>query len=163
MINTKKIIAALGVAAVLGSVGFAVTSYAHEGKRDGGMRWRGGMNAMMDQYDTNKDGVLGVEEAKAARAAQFKKFDTNGDGKMDLKEYEALWNEAMRHSMVDRFQKYDDDGDGSITSEDYGKRFGRMLGWMDRDHDGMIGGGPRGKGEHEHENDREHEGRKGNQ
>lgn len=135
---SKKIIAALGVAAVLGSAGYAATSYAHDGKRDGGKRWNRGATMMMEQYDTNDDGTLGVDEAKEARAAQFKKYDTNGDGKMDLTEYEALWNAAMRHRMVDRFQKYDDDGDGSISSDDYGKRFGRMLGWMDRNQDGSI-------------------------
>lgn len=148
MNNRSKLIAALGVVAALGTTGYAAASYANEGKAFGGMKARGGMMAAMERYDTDGDGKLGVEEAKTARADQFKKFDANGDGKLELKEYQALWLDAMRERMVDRFQSHDDDGDGGVTLSEFNKRFERMIAMMDRNGDGSIGTDDRGAGWH---------------
>ena len=150
-----QIISALAVVAALGTGGFVATASAHgddDGRRDGMVRMGhpGGkgahmMQRMLDRYDTNGDGVLGVEEAKAARAAQFKKFDKNDDGTLDLTEYQALWMDAMHERMVRRFQQHDTDGDAGVTEAEFTKDFSRMMSWMDRNEDRRIDKGDRPK------------------
>lgn len=53
--------------------------------------------AVLEKYDTNKDGVLSPEERAvwqkdraARRAARLKKYDKNGDGKLDESEKAAM-------------------------------------------------------------------------
>lgn len=160
MKRKMQIISALAVIAALGTGGYVASASAHGDKdgRHGGMekmghhggKGAGMMQRMLDHYDANGDGVLGVDEAKAARAAQFKKFDKNSDGTLDLTEYQALWNDAMRERMVDRFQSHDNDGDGNISEADFSKRFDRMMTWMDRNEDGKIDKDDRPK-KHDHD------------
>lgn len=171
----------LGAAAVLalGLGGLAATSYAHErgAGRGGGMGMMnhgGGMGMMnhgggmgmggghrmrmFEMLDTDKDGAVGGEEARAAMLEQLKKFDADSDGNLSLDEFAAMWAAHMRPMMVDRFQFHDDDGDGSVTPEELTAPFARMMRRMDKNGDGKIGPddmqrhgggeGTRGKGKH---------------
>jgi EF hand len=90
------------------------------GSMMGGMGMEAGHgNAPMNKaMDTDGDGKVSAEEAKAALAAQLATFDADGDGTLSIAEYEALNSANNRDMMVDRFQQIDSDGDGIVTAEE---------------------------------------------
>ena len=146
--RTKALIGiGIGAAIGLGSMALIQPTFAHgdhqrfEGSRHGAHGHFGKARRMMrifDKFDTNKDGVVTQEEIDKARADQLKRFDKDGDGKLSLKEYEALWLDAMRERMVDRFQRLDRDGDASVTLEEFVAPTRHLVFWMDRDDDGKV-------------------------
>lgn len=161
MTTRTKITIATSLAVLLAGIGVAGVTHAssndwghrgehsghrqfakYDGDRGHGMHGRhhGGkrMIRMFESYDANDDGKLTQAEIDEARASQVAKFDTDGNGSLNLKEYEALWLEAMRDRMVDRFQDLDDNGDGVVTSEEFGQPFARIVRYMDRNDDGAI-------------------------
>ncbi len=104
-----------------------------------GARYGGqGMMSMFDSFDGNGDGSLTQAEIDQARAARLAGFDTDGDGSLSLKEYEALWSDAMRERMVDRFQNLDADGDGTVTKAEFTEPFAGKVQFMDRNGDGVL-------------------------
>ena len=106
------------------------------------------MMHMFDTFDADGDGTLSQAEIDQARAQRLAAFDADGDGKLSLKEYEALWTDAMRERIVDRFQAHDDDGDGFVTAAEFGQPYDRMVARMDRNGDGVLSRedmGPRGR------------------
>ena len=171
----KMVIGAVAIF-VLGLGGLTVASSAHErgtghgggmGMRNHGggmgMMGRGGPGKsmahrmrMLEMLDTNKDGSVGAEEARAAVLEQMKTYDADGDGNLSLDEFKAMWAAEMRRTMVDRFQFHDDDGNGSITTEEMTAPVARMIRMMDRDGDGEISTGDmrhgRGSGQRKHRN-----------
>ena len=73
------------------------------------------VDAMFEQADANKDGVLTIEEIEAVAAgmgkpidpankaeleAIFKAMDTNGDGKVDKAELKAFFMKMMQGMMA---------------------------------------------------------------
>ncbi len=63
-----------------------------------------------EKIDTNKDGAITREEARAAHARRFERLDANQDGTISLEEFQTT---AER-----RFARYDLDGDGRVTREE---------------------------------------------
>ncbi|MDP6644780.1 MAG: EF-hand domain-containing protein [Rhodospirillales bacterium] len=102
----------------------------------GGGRFGG--SHLFDAFDADKDGSLTQAEVDKARKDQFDKFDANGNGKLDLKEYQALWLDAMRERMVDRFQGHDDDGNAQVTLTEFQKRFQSLIARLDENGDGKV-------------------------
>lgn len=102
----------------------------------GGGRFGG--SHLFDAFDADKDGSLTQAEVDKARKDQFDKFDANGNGKLDLKEYQALWLDAMRERMVDRFQGHDDDGNAQVTLTEFQKRFQGLIARLDENGDGKV-------------------------
>ena len=156
--STTRVLAATAIAGI-GLIGLAAVSLADG---DGHSRWRmhgggsgmsshgggsgmgghgmggSGMHDMMLGFDANEDGKLSQKEIDQGRANQLKKFDKDGDGALNIGEYEALWLDVMRESMVDGFQGHDGDGDGKITTQEFGKRFANMIKFMDSNGDGVL-------------------------
>ncbi|MDA0241048.1 MAG: hypothetical protein O3A84_13620, partial [Proteobacteria bacterium] len=111
----------------------------HGRRGHGGPGFRGQRGAgLIEQFDADKDGKLTQAELDQSRAAQHAKFDANKDGKLSLKEYEALWLDAMRTRMVRNFQRHDTDGDAAVTVEEFGARFAKMIERLDRNNDGAL-------------------------
>ncbi len=105
----------------------------------------GAMGYMKKLLDTNGDGKITPEEARAALEALLAEYDANGDGTLSIDEFETLHSAVIRERMVDRFQKLDADGDGKITAEEMTapvERFSRFMG----KHGGQMGGGQMGGG-----------------
>lgn len=159
--RTKTIAAVTGLV-LLGGLGAAGASYADNwrgghggyygehhrghgmghggmfGDDDHGSRMGRHFMGMFDTFDTNGDGKLTQDEIDQERAKRLAAFDADGDGKLTLKEYEALWLDAMRERMVDRFQSHDDDGDGFVTVAEFSHPYDKVVRLMDRNGDGAI-------------------------
>jgi len=84
----------------------------------GGMGGPGGMGGAFAAFDTDGDGTVSPEEARAGLQADLDKFDANADATLSLEEFAGLYALRMRADMVDDFQALDQNGDGKITSEE---------------------------------------------
>jgi hypothetical protein len=100
--------------------------------------WQRDTEGLLEDFDSNKDGKFTQAEVDQTRRERFAQFDTDRDGKLTLQEYQALWLDAMRRSMVDRFQGLDDDGDAAVTVEEFVAPFSKVVNRLDRNNDGEI-------------------------
>jgi hypothetical protein len=71
------------------------------------------------ELDLDKDGTVTEAEARKARNAKLKSYDSNRDGMLSLDEYQAYWLSKRHAKMVDDFQDLDEDGDARITGEEF--------------------------------------------
>lgn len=73
--------------------------------------------AVFEQIDQDKDGVITMEEWKAANpsgsADVFKRADADGDGRITREEGDAAFD--RKGNLPKLFKKIDTDGDGSIS------------------------------------------------
>src|SRR5918994_3047054 len=87
--NTKIAAAVVGAAVVASGAAYAVAGDGG-GHRHGR---RGDKGAMLERFDTNKDGKLDDQEREAAREARkaemLQRFDTDKDGTLSESEREA--------------------------------------------------------------------------
>jgi Ca2+-binding EF-hand superfamily protein len=115
--------------------------FHHDGGHRGKMGHGRGMHRVLDLielYDQDGDGKVTQAEIDNVRADRLAEFDSDGNGALSLKEYEALWLDAMRERMVDRFQSHDDDGDGQVTADEFSDSTSRLVMRRDRNDDGAI-------------------------
>jgi Ca2+-binding EF-hand superfamily protein len=159
MTKTTKLLLASGTLA-LGAAAFAGASIADGwGRHHGWGHHGGGAMRLFEQFDANQDGRLTQAEIDQVRQSRLGEFDRNGDGSLSLEEYQALWVDAMRESMVDRFQAHDDDGDGMVTAEEFGEPFDRIVSRLDQNGDGELTADEmRRRGERRGGRDRERDG-----
>lgn len=137
--NANRKLLILGAAAAVAVAGLVSTASARNGWGRGGHHDRsGGATALLETYDTNKDGTITQAEVDTVRKDRFARFDANGDGKMSLDEFQGLWLEAMRRRMVAGFQALDADGDASITLDEYQKPAARLIRRFDVNGDGAV-------------------------
>jgi Ca2+-binding EF-hand superfamily protein len=138
MTKTKKLLLASGTLA-LGAALFAGASVADGwGRHHDWGHHGGGATRLFEQFDANQDGRLTQAEIDQVRQSRLGEFDQNRDGSLSLEEYQALWMDAMRESMVDRFQAHDDDGDGMVTAEEFSEPFDRIVSRLDQNGDGEL-------------------------
>lgn len=148
-LSTKFVIAA-GVFAI-GTASIVGTGYARERWSDrhtpmakgSGHSGSFGMNGhramkMLKRFDVDGDGTLTEAEIDKTRQTMLSKFDGNGDGSLTLQEFQGLWLEFKRPSMVDRFQAFDEDGDGRVTLDEFKSPFTYMVKRLDGDGDGKL-------------------------
>lgn len=106
-------------------------------------------NRMFARYDTNNDGRISREEARASAAADFQQLDRNRDGVLDAREVgqwivaelaggEPLSQEAMQTLLRTTMSEWDANGDGRVTAQEYEAATLRALFAADVDRDGAI-------------------------
>ncbi len=117
----KTMVAAAAVLSVAGLSAMAVAD-DHDGK--GGHRGE----RMLERLDTNKDGNISLDEAKAGSAERFKHVDKNGDGIITPDEAPRMFDspdanhdgkvtpDELTAAAEARFKRGDTDGDGVITA-----------------------------------------------
>ena len=81
--------------------------------------------------DTDKDGSIDLNEAKAGAAAEFTKLDKDKDGTIDLKE-------AAHHVSKANFIAADPDKDKTLTKDEYVALTGSLFKAADKDGDGTV-------------------------
>ena len=94
----------------------------------------GGKAAILEKYDTNKDGKLDDSERavlradmkakrEAKHAQMLAKYDTNKDGKLDQQERKVMRDDRATAA----FQKMDKDGNGSISLDEFKQARGQFM------------------------------------
>jgi Ca2+-binding EF-hand superfamily protein len=101
---------------------------------------RGAMlEKMFERFDTNKDGVVTLDEVVAFADAQFDKIDTNHDGVLDKTEIESwIGRRAPAEAVAHFIAVHDLDGDGKITKAEWEKPMKKRFALYDRNDDGKI-------------------------
>ncbi|MGE5547384.1 MAG: EF-hand domain-containing protein [Solirubrobacterales bacterium] len=83
---------------------------------------KGGWGPMMQQMDTNKDGVVTLDEFVAAHLGReqqhFDAMDANHDGMISREEFD----QGMRKWAEQRFKALDTNADGKLTPDEMGAR-----------------------------------------
>jgi len=124
---------------LLVAAGLAAAAFAAQASPDAASR---GPHAGMDrlrQADTNGDGMINRDEAKALPmiARHFDEIDANQDNQITVDELRAF-HEAMR---AQHFKKLDTDGDGRISrgeAEAAAPRLAAHFDQLDANKDGFL-------------------------
>jgi len=95
-------------------------------KEGGEGRHHGKDGARFERLDTDKDGKVSAEEAKASGAKMIERADTNGDGVITAEEAPRM------------FEKIDADGDGKITAAELGAMSSARFMKADANGDGAV-------------------------
>lgn len=83
-----------------------------------------------DRIDTNRDGAISRDEARAAHVAKFNEIDTNRDGFLTAEEFRAkhdnhqmhgrqVMRERMSKMHEQRTQRFDTDNNGTISRQEW--------------------------------------------
>lgn len=138
--KSKTFIVTVALAAVIGVAAAGTTFASYRSSYHGGS-WGGHrdhQDMLFERFDANQDGKITKLEIEARRKQSIAKYDADKSGSLSLDEFQGLFNEIMRHRMVRMFQRIDRDGDAKVTDKEIAVRLDRMMGWLDRDNDGVI-------------------------
>lgn len=81
--------------------------------------------------DTDKDGTISLDEAKAAAGAEFDKLDKDKDGSLTMKE-------AAHHVSKQNFTAANPDKDKTLTKDEYVGLATKLFKAADKDGDGTV-------------------------
>ena len=126
-------LAALGIAAAA-----LVAVAAPEGRE-----YRGAGMERLKQADTNGDGMISRDEAKALPKLleHFSEIDTNGDGFLTQDEMRAFHEKRREEMRAAHWKKLDTNGDGKISLEEAmanAPRLAEHFSAVDTNGDGFI-------------------------
>lgn len=108
----------------------------------------------IENWDSDGDGAVTVDEAGARRADVFASFDANEDGFLDAEEY-VTFDEARANDMAQNeggqgkgammraadgmlLARNDIDGDGKVSRDEFLGQAAAWIAEMDRNGDGVI-------------------------
>lgn len=122
--------------------GDGVLSLADKGQGAGAAAGRAEKLQRLRAADTNGDGQVTFDEAKAAfpnlTQERFAKLDRNGDGVLSL----ADMRQAARGKLGQKLKQADTNGDGKLSFEEAKAAFPKItqerFGKLDRNHDGFL-------------------------
>lgn len=95
---------------------------------------------MLEQADTNHDGIITRDEYLAARAARFDQLDRNHDGFLTEADFPQLGKKGGEHAdkLREMLQKADVDHDGTVSREEFKNAGLTIFNLVDANHDGVI-------------------------
>ena len=88
-------------------------------------------NLIMSKIDTDGDGTISLDEAKAAAAAKFDALDTDEEGTLDVNELAGI---VARGTVT----KADRDKDGTLDKAEFLALVEKLFMAADHEHDGKI-------------------------
>lgn len=108
-------------------------------------------DAFIEQLDTNGDGKVSLEEARAPQKPRFNETDTDGDGFVSVEEASTAFNDQVPAEMLEAMKErgmpdpgetfvknLDKDGDGKISPEEFEQPTVESFERMDADGDGFA-------------------------
>ena len=90
-----------------------------------------GKSLVLSKVDTDGDGTISLDEAKAAAAAKFAAVDTDKDGILDARELIGIIGPKA-------LAKADSDKDHTLDKDEYMAYVARLFTAADQDHDGVL-------------------------
>lgn len=129
----------IAILAALGIASAALLAVAAPEGREG----RGPGMDRLKQADTDGDGLISREEAKALPrlAEHFAEIDTNGDGQLSPEELRAFHEKRRVEMRAAHWKKIDTNGDGRISLEEAranAPRLAEHFAQIDANGDGFI-------------------------
>ncbi len=106
----------------------------HRGHGMGGMR----LLMLLRDADTNKDGVVTLDEAMAAAEKRFATLDRNKDGAIDAADFDAMRKEMVDYRVKRFIHHFGADRDGKITREQFTAKASERFALMDINGDGTV-------------------------
>lgn len=92
----------------------------------------------LQDVDTNKDGVITLDEAQAAADKRFVLADRNKDGIVDKSDFDALRKEMIDYRVKRFIHHFGADKDGKVTREQFAQKAQERFAQMDLNNDGTI-------------------------
>jgi Ca2+-binding EF-hand superfamily protein len=86
---------------------------------------------VLTKIDTDHDGTISLDEAKAAAAAKFDALDTDKEGTLDASELTGIVSTA-------NVKTIDRDKDGTLDKAEYLALVAKLFAAADKDHDGTL-------------------------
>jgi len=103
---------------------------------------RPNVDAFLQQWDTDHDGTLSLDEIKTAASARFDALDRRRTGRLSRSHLAGVLT-------VQQFRKADKDKDGTLDQEEFLSVVEELFQAADKDHDGTLDkkelGSPAGK------------------
>src|SRR5436190_11958782 len=93
----------------------------------------------LKELDSNKDGVVTLDEFLARRNPTFARIDKNNDGVIDRAEFEAAAKETANYWVKRFIKRFDADRDGRIGKDEFAKARRERFAMRDRDGDFGMG------------------------
>jgi Ca2+-binding EF-hand superfamily protein len=139
----KKVILGVFAATLIAAAGtvyahHSSSSWSHHGMMSHAMDRHAGLGQALLKLDADKDGQVTMEEAENGLNKRFAAANANGDDKLTIDEFQTLWLEAMRGTMVRHFQHLDSEGKGFLTQQALQQSILSKLTDLDRNNDGVI-------------------------
>ncbi|MFM9848773.1 MAG: EF-hand domain-containing protein [Hyphomicrobiaceae bacterium] len=108
--------------------------------RDSGMGFGPGRRILrlLRDADTNKDGVVTLDEAMTAADKHFASLDRNKDGVLDTADRDALRTETVDYRVKRFIHYFGADADGKVTKEQFAAKAKERFARMDLNNDGTI-------------------------
>lgn len=94
--------------------------------------------AMLTRFDTNKDGVVTMDEVVARADARFMQGDLDKDGKITRAELDTVLSKAPEKKRIKLMKRYDLNQDGAITKAEVEERAKKRFARYDGDKDGKV-------------------------
>jgi Ca2+-binding EF-hand superfamily protein len=115
---------------------------ARGGGQGGGM---GPMISWLRAADTNRDGVITLDEALAHADKQFARLDRNADGVLDQADRDSMRKEMADYRVLRFLHRFDAGKSGKITREEFTKVAKERMASMSDTMGGFDGRGSRGQ------------------
>ena len=93
---------------------------------------------LLRDADTNKDGVVTLDETLAAADKRFARLDRNKDGIVDKADGDALRAETVDYRVKRFIHNFGADSDGKVTKEQFAAKARERFARMDLNNDGTI-------------------------